>query len=220
MELLSRRRSQSTRGKGNSRRTGRRPGPSTTREEILVAARESFAKRGYDATSLRAVAAKAGVDPALVRRFFGSKERLLVAALAVSYSPGERLANVVSGDLDKLGEEMVGYFLSVWEEPSSRDVVVGMVRSACTNGRAARILRDFLANEILSQLAGAVGDGEAKLRASLVGSQIMGLALYRYVLKVEPVATASHEMLRVIYGPTLQRYLTGPLNLPRRRRST
>ena len=202
-----------------SGRTGRRPGQSTTRDEIVAAARESFAKRGYDGTSLRAVAASAGVDPALVRRFFGSKEGLLVAALTATLSPGERLAEVMSHDLDSLGEQIIGHVLSVWEKPASRDVLIGMIRSACTNARAARLLRDFFAGQVLARLASALDDDEALLRASLVGSQIVGLAFYRYVLKVEPLASASAETLRAIFGPILQRSLTGPLELPKRKES-
>ena len=201
-------------------RTGRRPGQSTTREEILAAARESFAKRGYDGTSLRAIATKAGVDPALVRRFYGSKEELLVAALTVTFRPSEHVADLVSRDLDTLGEEIVDYMIHVWEETSSRDILVGMIRSACTNNRAAKLLRDFFAGQILARIAGALDDDEAQLRASAVGSQIVGLAFYRYVLEVEPIASASPETLRSTFGPTLQRYLTGSLEPRRRRRKT
>jgi AcrR family transcriptional regulator len=193
------------------RRTGRRPGPSTTREEIIAAARESFAKRGYDATSLRGVAAVAGTDPALVRRFFGSKEGLLVAALTVAMSPGERLAHAVEGDPDRLGEQMVGYFLSVWEESPNREVMIGMIRSACTNQRAAQLLRNFIAGEVIARLAGALDDSERQLRASLVGAQLVGLALVRYVVQIEPLASAPASTLSVVVGPTLQRYLTGQL---------
>jgi AcrR family transcriptional regulator len=200
-------------------RTGRRPGPSTTREEILAAARESFAKRGYDGTSLRAVAAKAGVDPALVRRFYGSKEGLLVAALTVTFRPDADVAEVLSGDLDTLGDQIISYTLSVWEQAPSREMLVGMIRSACTNERAAKLLRDFFAGQILARIAGVVRGKEAELRASAIGSQIVGLAFYRYVLKVEPIASASPETLRATFGPTLQRYLTGPLT-PSRRRSS
>lgn len=200
-------------------RTGRRPGPSTTREEILAAARKCFGKRGYDGTSLRAVAAKAGVDPALVRRFYGSKEGLLVAALIVTFRPDEDVAEVLSGDLDTLGDQIIGYTLSVWEQAPSREMLVGMIRSACTNERAAKLLRDFFAGQILARIAGALSDKEAELRASAIGSQIVGLAFYRYVLKVEPIASASPDSLRAMFGPTLQRYLTGPLAPSRRRRS-
>jgi AcrR family transcriptional regulator len=200
-------------------RSGRRPGRSTTREEILAAARECFAKRGYDGTSLRAVSAKAGVDPALVRRFYGSKEGLLVAALTATFRPDEDVAGLLSGDLDTLGDQMIGYTLGVWEQPPRRDMLVGMIRSACTNERAARLLRDFFAGQILARIAGALGDKEAELRASAIGSQIVGLAFYRYVLKVEPIASASPETLRAAFGPTLQRYLTGSLGSSRRRGS-
>jgi AcrR family transcriptional regulator len=192
---------------------GRRPGQSTTRAEILEAARESFAKLGYDGTSLRSVAASAGVDPALVRRFFGTKDALLTAALRVTLTPGERLAEVVGGDPDQLGEELVDYFLGVWEQPRSREVLLAMIRTASTNAHAARLLRDFFADQVLARLAGVPDDEEARLRASLVGSQIVGLAFYRYVLGVEPVASASAATLRATYGPTLQRYLTGALDL-------
>jgi AcrR family transcriptional regulator len=214
---MSRRRSDARR-KPEPRRTGRRPGPSTTREEILIAARESFAKHGYEGTSLRAIAARAGVDPALVRRFYGSKEGLLVAALTVTFEPGERLAEVVGRDLDTLGDQIIDYVLSVWEQAPSRDILIAMIRSACTNERAARLLRDFFAGQILARLAGPLKGKEAQLRASAIGSQIVGLAFYRYVLKVEPLASASPEALRATYGPTIQRYLTGPLDLPRGRR--
>jgi AcrR family transcriptional regulator len=202
-----------------SGRTGRRPGPSTTREEILAAARERFAKRGYDGTSLREIAERAGVDPALVRRFFGSKEGLLVAALTATFRPDKDVAEVVSGDLDTLGDQIIRYTLSLWEQAPTREMLVAMLRSACTNERAAKLLRDFFAGQILARIAGAVSDKDAQLRASAVGSQIVGLAFYRYVLKVEPIASASPETLRTTFGPTLQRYLTGPLTPPRRRKA-
>jgi AcrR family transcriptional regulator len=215
---MTRRRSQPKR-QSVSGRTGRRPGPSTTRDEILAAARESFAKHGYDGTSLRAIAAKASVDPALVRRFYGSKEGLLVAALTSTWRPSESLAEVVGGDLDTLGDQIIGYMLSVWEKPAGRDIAVGMIRSACTSDRAAKLLRDFFAGQILARFASVLTDKEAELRASAIGSQIVGLGFYRYVLKIEPLASATPETLRATFGPTIQRYLTEPLTPPRRRRS-
>src|SRR4051794_21203388 len=99
------------------KRTGRRPGNSTTRDDIIAAARESFAKHGYDRTSMRAVAAAADVDPALVRRFFGSKEDLLVAALAVTFGPDDRLADAVGHDIDTIGDQLASYVFTVWEDP-------------------------------------------------------------------------------------------------------
>ncbi len=195
-------------------RTGRRPGRSTTREELLAAARDSFAERGYDRTSVRAVAAAAGVDPALVRRYFGSKEGLLVAALSDAMSPQQRLPEALHGGLDSIGDRMIGYFLSVWDEPPHRDVLIGMIRSACTNQRGATLLRDFIASQILDQLADALGRSEAHLRAGAIGSQLVGLAMVRYVVQIEPLASATPQQLRAVFGPTLQRYATGKLDPP------
>jgi AcrR family transcriptional regulator len=213
---MARRRTQPKR-QAISGRTGRRPGQSTTREEILAAARDCFAERGYDRTSLRFIAARAGVDPALVRRFFGSKEDLMVAALTVAFRPSEDFAEMVSADLDSLGDRILGYLLTVWEQPQSRDIMVGMLRSACTNDRAAKLLRDFFTGQMFSRLGGVLSDKEAQLRATAVGSQLLGIAFYRYVLEIEPIASASPETVRAMFGPTLQRYLTEPLVIPRRR---
>jgi AcrR family transcriptional regulator len=189
----------------------------------VAAARESFAKQGYDATSLRGIATKAGVDPALVRRFFGSKENLLVEALKGVMSPEGRLAGVLADDPDRLGERLVGYMFSVWEKSPNREILVGMIRSACTNARGARLLRDFISGEILARIGAGLDPEEAKLRASLVGSQIVGLALCRYVVKIEPIASASPEMLTATYAPVIQGYLTGPLprqKKPQKKRKT
>jgi AcrR family transcriptional regulator len=199
---------------GRGERTGRRPGPSTTRDDILVAARASFAELGYDRTSVRAIAARAGVDPALVHRFFGSKDDLLTAALAVAVRPAERIPAVMEGEPSALGERVVRYFLSVWEEPSSSEVMVGMLRSAATNEQAARLMRDFLSNEVLARVAAPLEGEAAALRATLMSSQLLGLATIRYILRIEPLASASVETVVAALAPTLQRYLAGELGLP------
>lgn len=192
-------------------RTGRRPGPSTTRTEILEAARASFAEVGYDRTSVRSVAARAGVDPALVHRFFGSKDDLLVAALTVAMKPSERIPELMEGKVDTLGERLVRYFLSVWEESPSREVLIGMLRSAATNERAATLLRGFIGREVLGRVAASLAQPDAQLRTTLAGSQLVGLALMRYILRIEPLASLSRESVIGALAPTLQRYLTDEL---------
>lgn len=195
------------------RPAGRRPGPSRTREQILSTARGSFARNRFDATSIRGVAGPAGVDPALVRRFVGSKEQLLIAALTDAMRPSERLAEVLEGDLETLGGRLIRYMVEVWEQPrGNREILIGMIRTAATNARGARFLKDFIGGEILERLEATLGRREAQLRASLTGSQIVGIALYRCVLKVEPLTSATAEELSALAGPTLQRYLTGPLS--------
>ena len=195
-------------------RTGRRPGPSTTRADILAATRASVAEVGYDRTSVRGVAASAGVDPALVHRFFGSKDDLLVAALTVAMNPAERIREVMEGDPSGLGERLIRYFLSVWERSPSREVLIGMLRSAATNERAATLQREFFSGEVLGRVAAALGHEDAQLRATLVSSQLVGIAMVRYIIRIEPIASASAETISAAYAPTLQRYLTEELALP------
>jgi AcrR family transcriptional regulator len=195
-------------------RTGRRPGLSTTRAEILEAARASFAELGYDRTSVRGVAAKAGVDPALVHRFYGSKDGLLAAALTVALNPGERIPELMEGDAAALGERVVRYFLSVWEQSPSREVLIGMLRSAATNEQAAAQLREFFGREVLGRIAAQLGHADAELRATLAGSQLLGLAMARYIIRFDPLASADPETIVATIAPTLQRYLTEQLELP------
>lgn len=195
-------------------RTGRRPGPSTTRADILAAARASFAELGYDRTSVRGIAARAGVDPALVHRFFGSKDDLLVAALTVMMNPRERIPDLMEGDETELGERLMRYFLSVWEQSPSREVLIGMLRSSMSNEHAATLLREFFGGEVLARVAGALGHEDARLRATLVASQLLGVAMVRYIIRIEPLASASAETIVAAYAPTLQRYLTEELRLP------
>jgi AcrR family transcriptional regulator len=202
-----------------ARPLGRRPGVSTTRQQILTAARESFAQHGFDGTSLRAVAGRAGVDPALVRRFFGSKEDLLVAALTATISPGQRLQETLACPTENLGERLVDYFLTVWDEDPNQSVMLGMLRSACTNERAAELLRQFIAGQVLTALRQVLDPRDAQPRAALIGSQLVGLAIVRYVIPIEPLASASADELRTLIGPTLQRYLTGGLERPKPARS-
>ena len=199
----------------SSRPRGRRRGASTTREDILAAARESFARNGFDSTSMRAVAATAGVDPALVRRFFGTKEDLLVAALTATTSPGDRLEATLSHGNESLGERLVDYFLTVWGEDPNQSVMLGTLRSACTNERAAELLRGLIVGQVLTRFAQFLDGRDAERRAALVASQLVGLAIVRYVVRIEPLASASPEQLRGLVGPTLQHYLTGTLESPK-----
>ena len=192
-------------------RTGRRPGPTSTRADILAAARECFAERGYAATSVRAIAAKAGVDAALVHRFFGSKDDLLAATLALAMQPAERMPELVAGGPDGLDERIVRYFLSVWERSPSREVMIAMVRSAATHEHAAQLLREFIGREVLARIAGALEGEDALLRATLVGSQLLGLAMARYVVKIEPLASAAPDVVAKAVAPALRRYLIADL---------
>jgi len=190
---------------------GRRPGESGTRDAILAAARLAFGTQGYGATSVRAVARAAGVDPSLVLHFFGSKDGLFEAALELPLDPPAIVAGLLAGDLDTLGERVVRTFLGVWDGTPGQGPMLAMLRSAVSHEDSAAMLRALLLRVILRPVAHGAGGDRPDLRASLLASQVVGLALTRYVLKLKPVASASADDLAPLFGPTLQRYLTGAL---------
>ena len=192
-------------------RTGRRPGVSGTREAILDAARRAFAEHGYQHATIRGVADLAGVDPALVHHYFGTKQALFVAAVQLPVNPVEQLMAVLAEDPGQAGERMVELFLSIWDHAADQSPLLALVRSAVGDEHAAAMLREFIAEEVLGQIAHRLGSPDAQLRATLVGSQIIGLAMARYIVRVEPLASAPPAQVIAAIGPTLQRYLTGDL---------
>ncbi|SCE91015.1 DNA-binding transcriptional regulator, AcrR family [Micromonospora viridifaciens] len=195
-----------------ARRTGRRPGNPDTRAAILAAARAAFAERGFDAASIRAIATAAGVDPALVHHYFGSKEELFRATVAIPIDPAELLPAVLSAGPDGAGERLVRTFLSVWDSPAG-GAAVALLRSAVSNEWTARLVREFLITQVLRRVLEHLDldPAELPLRGALVGSQLIGLAMMRYVIRLEPVASAAPETLVSSLAPTVQRYLTGDL---------
>ena len=201
-----------------TRAAGRRAGDSGTRETILAAARRRFAAHGYDAATIRSIAAEAAVDPALVHHFFGSKEQLFAAAMRLPFAPGEMItAALAAGSRApgvSAGEQLIRTALRAWDDPVVRSTFLGLLRSALTSEQAARMLREFVSETILGPVARAAdtGDGaDAEYRAGMVASQVLGLAVARFVLALGPVASASQEDLAATIGPTLQRYLTGEI---------
>ncbi|WBB80050.1 TetR family transcriptional regulator [Micromonospora sp. WMMD882] len=196
-----------------SGRTGRRPGRPDTREAILASARAMFAERGFDAASVRAIAGSAGVDPALVHHYFGGKDKLFLAAMNAPVDPGELLPGVLDGDPARVGERLVRMFLGVWDSPAGV-AGVALLRSAVTTDWTARLLREFLVTQILRRVLQQLGadPAELPLRGSLAATQMAGLVLMRYVIRLEPVASVPPETLVAAVGPAVQRYLDGPLD--------
>ncbi|MCX6372825.1 MAG: TetR family transcriptional regulator [Actinobacteria bacterium] len=193
------------------RRGGRRRGESGTREAILAAARAAFAELGFDRATIRGIAAAAGVDPALVLHYFGSKEQLFGDALQIPMKPGEVLRQVMEQRIDDMGATLVRTFLEAWEPEESRAPLVAMVRSAMTNETALALVRDYLGRRVFGPITQALAAPDAELRATLMGSQFIGLAMMRYIAHIEPLASASVEQLVTAIGPTMQRYLSGDL---------
>lgn len=194
-----------------ARRSGRRPGESSARADILEAARASFAEHGYDRATIRDIARRAAVDPALVIHYFGSKEALFGQALELPLQPREVFARAIAAGEDQLGVTIVRTFLEAWEPPENRVRLMAMLRSALTNEAAMDMIRGLLVREVFGPITAALGVPDAQLRATLVGSQLLGLAVMRYVGRIEPLASASIDALVAAIGPTVQRYLTQDL---------
>ena len=193
-----------------SRPRGRRAGSSETREAILESARRRFAELGYDATTIRAVAAGAGVDPALVHYFFGTKGDLFVAAIEYPVNPAELVERVVAGGLEDIGPRLVRAFLAVWDG-RTQSPLFALIRGAATHEQSAALLREFISREVVGRVARAIDADQPELRAALCGTQIVGLAMIRYVLRVEPLASLDPESVVAHVAPVVQHLLTGPL---------
>lgn len=176
-----------------------------TRAAILEAARTLFAERGYDGTTVRDVAAAAAADPALVMRYFGSKDELFVRATEFQL----QLPDLAAASRGNEGEALVRHFFQVWELGPSATSMVILLRSALTNDAAAERMREIFAAQVLPALSRRVPRPTAQLRAGLVASHLLGVALCRYVLKIPGVATATVDELVASVGPAVQRYLAG-----------
>jgi AcrR family transcriptional regulator len=191
-------------------RTGRRRGSPDTREAILRAARETFADKGFDAASIRAIAAAAGCDPALVHHYFGSKEQLFLATVQAPVDPSQVIPGVVAGGREGAGERLVGTVLRIWDDPVTGTAALALLRSALQHERSARMLREFLTTQVLRKVVAQLAVDDAPVRAGLVATQMMGLIAARYLLRIEPVASSSAQLLAAQVGPTIDRYLTDP----------
>lgn len=190
-------------------RTGRRPGSDDTRGAILAVARSSFANHGFHATTIRAVAGDAGVDPALVHHYFGNKEELFAAAIDIPLRPKEVAEEILSEGIDNAGERVARLFLSVWDNPASREPLQAMLRGAFTNEQGAATLREFFESVLLERVVPAVELPDAHLRVSLAAAQLVGLAVLRYVVGFEALRHASVDDLVDLIAPRIQSYLTG-----------
>ncbi|BCJ77754.1 TetR family transcriptional regulator [Catellatospora sp. IY07-71] len=194
-------------------RTGRRPGNPDTREAIVAAARRLFVEKGFDAATMRAIAAEAQVDPALVHHYFGTKEQLFVTVMQFPMAPSEMIGEVTAGGAEQAGMRLVRLFVTIWDSPVGA-IGASVIRTAMSNDLSMKLLREFLNTQILRRVVADLGldPAQAPLRASLVASQIAGLAMMRYIMKLEPLASLPPEQVVAAVGPTLQRYITGELD--------
>lgn len=199
-------------------RTGRRRGEPATRERIEAAARTLFAEQGFRSASIRAIAAKAEVDPSLVLHYFGSKRTLFLSVVRIPLDLWEAAdGSALDGDADTIGERIARFGLRIWDDPELRPSLLGIIRSAVTDPQAAALLRDLFARQGPTPAIRRLAPSQPEIRAQLAISHMIGLAMARHVLAIEPIASADAEALVAIVGPTLQRYVIGDLPASRDR---
>lgn len=189
---------------------GRRSGSPDTRSEILGAARESFGESGYNRSTVRDIAARAGVDPAMIHHYFGTKEDLFAASISLPITPYEMVGEILEDGLDGAGERLAGLFFTVWENEDARASLLGILRTAMGGDeRGVKAFREFLLEALKERIAPQIGGDDAELRALLVASHLVGVAIVRYVVRIEPLASAPiNEIVRLV-APRVQSYLTG-----------
>ncbi len=178
-----------------------------TRAAILKAAQELFAAQGYERATVRDIAARAAIDPAMVMRYFGSKEALFARATAFDL----RLPDLTAVARARIGATLVAHFLDVWEGPRSTGSLASLLRAAASNEDAAATIRTIFGGQVVPMLLQVVPPSELPARAPLVATQILGLAFARYVIKVPPLVALSRAELIRLLGPTMQRYVVGKL---------
>jgi AcrR family transcriptional regulator len=193
------------------KRRGRRAGGEDTKAALLAAAREVFVERGYEGATVRSIAARAGVDAAMVNHWFGGKENLFAkAVLQVPVDINELIGRLLDGPDEEIGERMVRNFIAVWD-PIGGGPFAAMVRSVTAHSQVADVLRGFFVQTLLKRVVTHLDSPDAELRATLLASQIFGMGMVRYVVKFEPLASADVETVVKAIAPNMQRYLTGDI---------
>jgi AcrR family transcriptional regulator len=187
-------------------RAGRRPGPSTTREEILAAARSRFAAAGYQAATVREIAADAGVNAALVHHYFGSKEQVFIAAMNLPLNPADVVTTLRdAGPRAELGERIVAFFARTWRDPNTGQPLQAMLRAAASSEPGAAMMRQFVEDVMLERISAALE--LPKLQAAGIFAELLGVALAATIVRAEPLASASEEELVALFAPGIQRHL-------------
>lgn len=193
------------------KRPGRPAGPSDRRERILTSARELFARNGIDKTSIRAIAADAGVDAALVHHYFGTKTQLFASAIHIPIDPMTVIGRLKEVPVEQIGHTLPSILLPLWDSEIGKGFVATL-RSILA-GNDVSLVRSFLQDIIIGEIGPRVDNppGSSRVRIQFVASQLVGVAMARYILELEPFATLPADQIAETIAPTLQRYLTGDL---------
>lgn len=188
--------------------------PRDPREALVSAARQAFAARGYARTTLKGIAAAAGVAPAVLRRYYSSKGEIFAAAMRLPADPAAAVPALLAPGIEGLGERIVRVTLDALADPQVRDDLLGLARSGAGAAQSMSGLQEYLQVAVLDRVAAAVGVPDARMRVALITSYLLGVAASRYVLRVEPLASASDERVIALVAPTVQALLDPRVPLP------
>ncbi|MEU6250237.1 TetR family transcriptional regulator [Glycomyces sp. NPDC047010] len=197
-----------------AKRTGRRTGNPDTRSEILGAARRLFADEGFESVSMRRIAGEAGVDPSLIHHYFGSKDELFMAAIEIPFDPAPEVEAVLrDGSVEGAGGRLMHAFVTIWDGPH-HEKLLAVVRTSLSKPAMSFVLKQLFEHRIVKTVEATLGDqvDHIPVRANFIASQVFGLVVARYILKLEPIASLSEAELAATIGPTLDRYLTMPVS--------
>jgi len=183
---------------------GRRPAGEDTKGKIIAAAQSGFAEYGYDRTSFRQIAATAGVDPALVVHYFGTKQQLFVAAMLPLFEVPKLLPDALAGDRASIGHRLANLFVTLITNEATRKLMLGMFRSVSSEEQAASIVRNFVQGAIVDQVQQHLPGPNQALQANIVSGQLIGIFVARHIVKIEPLASVSNEELIEYLAPRLQ----------------
>jgi AcrR family transcriptional regulator len=192
---------------------GRRPGGPDTRAAVLDAARSRFAEVGYARASLRSIATAAGVDPSLVVHYFGSKEGLFRAVIEWPFDPAVFLDQLTGAGPDGLGQRLAAGFLGMWESADTGPRLQAVFRAAVTDDAVAALIREFLTEVVADRLAAVIGRDGAEQRIELALGTLLGIAVVRHILRVEPLAGLAIDELVDRVAPAVQHQLDGALTV-------
>jgi AcrR family transcriptional regulator len=200
---------------GERKRRGRRGAGEDTRAALLAAARELFVEKGYEGATVRAIAARAGVDAAMVNHWFGGKEALFgKAVLQIPVDPVVIADRILDGPPEQIGERIVRTFLGVWDATGG-GAFAALVRSVTAHEEVARVLQEFFLHTMFGRILASLEIDRPELRATLCATQVFGIGVVRYVVRFEPFASADVDTVVAAVAPTLQRYLLGDISAER-----
>lgn len=190
------------------------------REQLLAVARELIRQRGYVGISLRTAAAAAGLPPDVARRYYRNRDELFAAAMKLPDSPTSAIPALLAPGIEGMGERLVRYTLDTLGDAGAREELLSLVRSGAAAGHALQGLQDYLETGLIDRIVARLGVPDARMRSALITSYLVGLALTRYGLRLEPLASADKEDVVKMVGPVIQDLLDPRKPVPRSRKGS